>query len=107
MSRILGSVLFIAIMFQSEMLVFLLLKLCNMSSSSSAWQGSREFGWSFRLATCAVCFRECQHIVGIRLRSGSFALLIYIHYDDNSDIEFVHILPILIPQSVESDWTTW
>ena len=82
-----------------------------MSSSVSTWHGNSQCGQSFELRPCLICGHEAQHLVG--LRYSQIYLLIYLHYDDNSEVEAVHVhtfyrrtlSPLSHPmQTDESEW---
>ena len=83
-----------------------------MSESLSIWRGNRQCGQSFQLRTCPICGREAQHLVG--LRYSQIYLCIYIHYDENSEVEAVHVRsgyrrtlqPLSHPPQTD-EWSEW
>ena len=82
-----------------------------MSESLSRWRGNRQCGQSFQLRTCPICRREAQHLVGLRF--SQIHLLIFMHYDENSEVDAVHVHsayrrtlhPFAYPQ--ENEWSDW
>ena len=80
-----------------------------MSSSISTWHGNSQCGQSFELRACPICGREAQHLVG--LRYSQIYLCIYIHYNDNSEVESVHVHSFYrrslqpLAQAETSEWT--